>query len=38
VFTVVGASGSLTGASGSYTVRRLGDDSLEFNFVDKKAV
>jgi len=38
VFTVVGASGGFAGASGSYTVRRLGDDSIEFSFNTSKAV
>jgi hypothetical protein len=38
VFTVVGASGSFAGASGSYVVHRGGDDSFEFSFNTSKAV
>jgi hypothetical protein len=35
---VVGASGAFAGASGSYRIRRSGDDTLEFSFHDTKAV
>lgn len=38
LFTVVGASGAFAGASGSYRVRRPGDQSFEFSFDTSKAV